>query len=169
MKGLLGVAMVVTGVFISLGGVGYALVNKGMSDPGPAPIPRQVANLPLSRAASGWQAASEVARLHGKELALNSAGVGVYGPEQSITIWAAGAPLKPLAGRMLSVMRDKISEGNSPFAPLGERRDGKRIVYELEGLGQKHFYFQSGNLIVWLAADAELAEPALEQTLEFYR
>ena len=65
-------------------------------------------------------------------------------------------------------MRDKIIEGNAPFIPLGERQVGGRTVYELEGLGQKHFYFQSCDLVIWLAADANLAEGALTQSLEFY-
>jgi hypothetical protein len=35
-------------------------------------------------------------------------------------------------------------------------------------MGQRHFYFQSGSLVVWLAADDTLAEPALEQVAAFY-
>src|SRR3990172_85166 len=56
----------------------------------------------------------------------------------------------------------------SPFSPVGERQDGTRIVYELDGMGQKHFYFQSGKMIVWLAVNPERAEEALTQVLKFY-
>jgi hypothetical protein len=35
-------------------------------------------------------------------------------------------------------------------------------------MGQKHFYFQSGDLLIWLAADQEIAEQAISQVLEFY-
>jgi hypothetical protein len=69
---------------------------------------------------------------------------------------------------MLIAMKDKIAEGNSPFTPAGERPDGGRVIYELEGMGQKHFYFQSGDLLIWLAADQEIAEQAISQVLEFY-
>jgi hypothetical protein len=65
-------------------------------------------------------------------------------------------------------MKDKIAEGNSPFTPTGERPDGSRVIYELGGMGQKHFYFQSGDLLIWLAADVDLAEQALGQVLVFY-
>ena len=67
-------------------------------------------------------------------------------------------------------MRDKIARtsGSSPFSPVGERKDGSRTIYELDGMGQKHFYFQSGKLIVWLAVDLESAEEVLAQVLKFY-
>jgi hypothetical protein len=35
-------------------------------------------------------------------------------------------------------------------------------------LGQKHFYFQSGELIVWLAANVQDAELTLAESLTFY-
>lgn len=167
-KKIIALAMIASGALISLGGVGYAQINHRISNPAPAPIPGEVASLSLTRVATGWQAVREVSRLHGKDFPLTSAGVGGYGADESITIWATGAPVRPLAWRMLVAMRDKIAENNSPFTPLGERRDRRRAVYELEGLGQKHFYFQSGNLIVWLAVDEELAEQALAQILEYY-
>ncbi len=74
-----------------------------------------------------------------------------------------------LAQSMLSEMEEKIAQGKSPFSPIGKRKDGKRPIYELDGFGQKHFYFRSKNLLIWLAAEAEIAERALVHTLEYYR
>ena len=46
----------------------------------------------------------------------------------------------------------------------------KRVAstYALDGMGQKHFYFQSKNLIIWLAAEPSIADEALKQILEDY-
>jgi hypothetical protein len=167
-KRIISLLLILTGMLLSFGGIGYAYVMRGTSNPGAAPLPREVAGKQASRMSIGWQAAGEVSRLHGKGFPLNTAGVGDYGSDRSITIWATGAPLKVMAGRMVIRMQDKISEGNSPFTPLGERRHAGRNIYELEGMGQKHFYFQSSNLVVWLAVNADLAEQALSETLEFY-
>ena len=65
-------------------------------------------------------------------------------------------------------MRDRIAEGNSPFTATKDLKIGERTIYTLEGLGQKHFYFQSENLIVWTAADASYYETVLQQVLDFY-
>ena len=63
---------------------------------------------------------------------------------------------------------DRIAEGRSPFTSDGVRTIDKRPVYELTGLGQKHFYFQAGTQVIWLAADPALAEQALQQALQFF-
>ncbi len=83
-------------------------------------------------------------------------------------IWAAGTASTNETRRLLEEMRDKIAQGGSPFQPTGVRSIANREIYALDGMGQKHFYFQSGKTLVWLAANAEIADQALEQTLDFY-
>jgi hypothetical protein len=124
----------------------------------------------LTQSLLAEEAIDDVSRLHGGDFPLSSGAVGMYGTDHSITLWVAGAPYQTMADRMLVAMREKIAKpsGNAPFSPVGERQDGSRIVYELDGMGRKHFYFRSGKLIVWLAADPERAEDALTQTLMFY-
>ncbi len=66
-------------------------------------------------------------------------------------------------------MENKIAESSGPFEPLGKSNHDGHTVYELFGMGQRHFYYQSGSLVIWLAADPLLADQALEDMLEFYR
>jgi len=80
----------------------------------------------------------------------------------------AGTPLSFMAGRMISDMRDKIAGADTPFTPVAERDYGLRTVYELVGMGQQHYYFRSGNLVIWLAVHEQDAELAFQQALEFY-
>ncbi len=131
-------------------------------------LPDQVAGLTLSESVSGEQALEEITFLHGKEFELISGIRGTYGGIGQVTIWVAGTNRGSDAADLVDLMRDKIAEGNSPFQPTGKNLDGDRVVYELTGMGQAHFYFQSGNLVVWLAADENLAVTALEETLEFF-
>lgn len=168
MKRLPALVLIFIGLVLATLGVGYALVSQAVENPGPVPLPGEIAGLPLGMRSTGRQATGELSRLHGKGFPLSSGAVGVYGEQHEVKLWVAGAPIQPLASRMLSAMREKIAEANSPFTPAGERRDGGRVIYELNGMGQKHFYFQSGDLLIWLATDAELAEKALALTLEFY-
>ncbi len=94
--------------------------------------------------------------------------MGIYGDGAQATVWVSGTPINLLAAELLKAMRNRIAEGNSPFTPVAERQDGGRTVYELDGMGQKHFYFQSSTLVIWLAADSEIAEQALKEMLAFY-
>lgn len=168
MKRLPALVLIFIGLVLATLGVGYALVGQAADNPGPLPLPAEIAGLPLGMRSIGRQAVGELTRLHGKGFPLSSAAVGMYGDQHQVKLWVAGVPIRPLATRMLVAMKDKIAEGNSPFTPTGARSDGGRVIYELEGMGQKHLYFQSGELLIWLATDADLAEEALALTLEFY-
>jgi len=167
-KGLIACGLIFIGITFVAIGITCALILQRVADPAPAPLPHKLASLPLISQSSGFLAVTEVAQLHNQTFLLTSASVGRYGDKESITIWTTGAPFKFLASQMLVDMREKINAVVTPFTPTGERIDGKRTVYQLQGMGQKHFYFQSGKLIVWMAADQQLAEQAINQILEFY-
>jgi hypothetical protein len=160
--------LMLLGLTFVAGGVTSTLVNQRIANPTAAPLPIQVAHLQLTSHMFGRTAKAEVSRLHNQEFVITSASVGRYGYDQAITIWVTGAPLNILASRMVVAMRDKIAEVDTPFDPIGEQKIGNRIIYELVGLGQNHYYFQSANLVVWIAADEDLAEQVLFDLLDFY-
>lgn len=168
MNRIIALCLIGLGFLLLLSGVGYAVYTQGLTHPGSASLPEQVAGLPLSHKRQGLQAVEEINRLHGKQFPLTSAAIGDYGSHGQVTLWVSGVPLRPLAARILRSMRDRIAEGNSPFIQVEERAEGSRPIYVLDGMGQRHFYYQSNNWIIWLAADPELAEQAFEQTLEVY-
>lgn len=167
MKRILPVLLIGLGVLLVLGPIGWLYFEGLVSHPATIPLPDEIAGLQINDHKSGARAAAEFEKLHGKQFPLTSGAIGIYGDNQ-ITLWVAGTPFDFMAAAMVAAMRDKISEGNSPFTPLEENRDGGRTIYALEGMGQKHFYFQSKNLIIWLAADPSIADEALQQTLEAY-
>lgn len=154
-------------VMLLLGG-GTLLFNQAVRSPGVAPLPSQVANQRMTIKNEGWQAIDEFSRLHQQEFPLTAGAVGVYGLKLEAKLWVGEALFKFMANQMVTEMRDKIAEGNSPFTPTEERQQAGRTIYVLDGMGQKHFYFHTGKLIVWLAANEDLAERALQDTLEFY-
>ena len=170
MKRLFPLGLMGLGLLLIIGTAGFWSFNQKVQHPSSAPLPERVTDLSLTQSRMAEKAIAEFARLHGNDFPLTSGAVGMYGADHSVTLWVAGAPFQTMAGRMLAAMRDKIAStsGSSPFSPIGERRDGTRAIYELDGMGQKHFYFQSGKLIVWLAVDPERAEEVLTQALKFY-
>jgi hypothetical protein len=161
--------LAVAGLLLIVGGLAYGRLMAAVASPQAAVLPPTVAGLPLAQADYGAAAVAEVTRLHGQAFRLTSGAHGVYGrPGQAATLWVTGAPARPLAARMVTAMTEAIATVDSPFTPLGARRIDGRPVYELTGLGQRHFYFRSAATIVWLAADEGVAESALAEVLDFY-
>jgi hypothetical protein len=168
MKRIIAIVLIVLGAAVVVTSAGYFLLMQAVENPGSEPLPNRLVMHPIVAQITGSQAISEINQMHGKVFLLTSGAVGVYGEERQATLWISGAPGGWMAKQILIQMRDKIAEGNSPFTPIAERNINGRLVYELDGWGQKHFYFQSGDLIVWLAANGEDAEQALAESLAFY-
>lgn len=167
MKRIFPIGLIALGVLLFLGALGWLYLDNLVNQPVALPLPEQIAGLSLTDRMTGARAAENFAKLHNQKFPLISRAVGFYGDRQA-TIWAAGAPFEFMAAGMVNSMRDKISEGNSPFTPMDEFNIDGRTIYVLEGMGQTHFYFQSNNLIIWLAADPSIADEAIEQILEAY-
>ena len=167
MRRILPALLVGIGTLLIAVPTGWLYFSSLVNHPAAVLLPDQIAGLQMTDYTTGAQAAAQFEDLHNKQFPLTSGAIGIYG-DREITLWAAGAPLDFMASRMVEAMREKITEGNSPFTPIEQFDQGKRTIYVLEGMGQKHFYFQSKNLIIWLATDPALAEAAIQQTLEAY-
>lgn len=130
-------------------------------------VPDAIAGIPLSGKLIGEKAVTEIQRMHGVDFPMTGGAVAVYG-DQNIILWVSGTSAKSQAEQLIQRMEVSIAEGRSPFTPNGVRVFDGHAVYDLTGLGQRHFYFQSGDLVIWLAADEGIADRALKETLQFY-
>ena len=156
------------GFFLIVLGLGYTFYLQKENSIGSSLLPKELVGLPLSREITGSSAFAELSWMHGQEFQLNQAAVGTYGKEDEVIIYVAGTDTKSMAGRLIIAMRDRIAAVGSPFEPIAEQEIDQRMVYELDGMGQRHFYFRSDQLIIWLAVDVRLAEDALRQVLILY-
>ena len=132
------------------------------------PTPRTVSALPRVRELSGQRAIENIQQLHGVDIQLIDGYVAIYG-NQNVVLWVADAGNINGAAELTELMREHIDEGRSPFQPLGDFELEGRVVYALDGLGQAHYYWQAENLVLWLAADVELAEGALPEVVSHYQ
>jgi len=132
-------------------------------------IPDRLDELILVETQSGPAAAAEIQRLHGRAFPLASAAFARYGPGGEASLWIAGTASEDEAAELLEEMRLAIEMADSPFTPLEPKRIAGVTVYPLRGMGQEHMYFQSGRLVLWLAADTGVAEGARLAVVEAYR
>ncbi|MBI3361503.1 MAG: hypothetical protein HY023_10375 [Chloroflexi bacterium] len=163
------IVVIVSGALLIAGAAVWSAFSARLANPGDVTVPDVIAGRPLSQKTVGVEAVAEVTRLHGKEFPLTSGAMATYGGSGEATLWVTGVPVDPMAAKMVRAMTDKIAEGRSPFTPAATRQAGDgRVVYELAGMGQRHFYFQSGRLVFWLAANEVIAEWAIKDVMEFY-
>ncbi len=166
---MIAIALVLLGAMLLSAMGGYFWLQNRMQNPSVPPVPSQIAGLQRTVLDTGAQAALEIGQLHGKGFPLTVAAVAIYQGEGNAQLWVAGAPWKWFSSRLFASMQERIASSTGlPFHPQGERLVNGRRVQALEGLGQQHFYFQSGNLVIWLAVDPPLAERALDEILQFY-
>jgi hypothetical protein len=166
---LASLALISVGAVIVIAASASLLYFRALNSPGDAPLPDSLAGFKLQASSYGDQALDEVSRLHGKSFPLISGSVGWYGFRNEVTLWTAGAVTGIVAAKMIDDMETKIGQGNSPFIPTRELVLDRRSINELSGMGQRHFFFQAGSLVIWLAADPELADQALAEALRFYQ
>jgi hypothetical protein len=131
-------------------------------------VPEIVADLPLVQLVTGQEAIDRFHQLHGQDFRLVDGIVAVYG-NQNVTLWVADAGSSSGAADLIELMYARIADGNSPFTALGDLYLNGLTVYALDGMGQAHYYWRSGNLVVWLAAGVPVAQQAILESIEFYR
>jgi len=130
-------------------------------------VPQSIAGLQLSQVITGQEAIDSIHQLHGKDFPLSGGAVATYGTQNAI-LWISGTGGERDAADLTELMKTRIAEGRSPFIDQGSFKVDGTLIYALEGLGQVHYYWQSGSLVLWLAVDQELAISALQQIVEFY-
>jgi len=166
---LLSYFLFVIGVVILAGAVFYYLhVNQPEKGALASSVPQMIAGIPLSQVITGEEAIENIQQLHGKGIPLVEGAVAVYG-NQNLILWVSDAGNRSGAEELIELMRIRINEGSSPFEERGDFKLEDLTIYALDGMGQNHYYWRSGQLVMWLAADRELAEEALQEVVAFYR
>jgi hypothetical protein len=168
-KRVIPVLLILIGALIILSAVGILLHPKLVRSPQKELLPQALDGLPLNQAIYGPEAIAGVIELHGVDFALEDAGIGQYGTQGEITLWVSVEPDAATAAELNDLMTEKINEGRSTFTLPEIQQFGGTPVYVLEGLGQMHYYWQASDLILWLAADHDIANQVLGECLNFYR
>ena len=165
-KRLISYVLFMLGVAILVGTVWFAL-HTGSSRQVAPDVPQEVAEVEMTQFITGPEAIESIQQLHGVEILLAGGVVAAYG-NQNIILWVSDAGEVATAADLTELMKVRIAEGRSPFVELGDFELEGKTIYALDGMGQAHYYWQSGELVIWLAADVDLAEGAIREVVAYY-
>lgn len=167
MKRYLPLLLLVAG-FLLVAAVAFLLLHGSLRAAAPIDVPPAVAGYALSEQTGGAEAIAEIQNLHLGDFAMQDASVAVYGA-QNVIIWTAEAGSEANAQSLMIAMDNAIINATDiPFSMMGMYIFSGRQVRSLDGLGQLHFYFQSGSKVVWVSSDFGAAEIALQDAMAFY-
>jgi hypothetical protein len=156
------------GVILLITGSVLAFLDTIPLRPQAADLPPRLAGLELSSRSDGPQAVAELGRMHAADLALESAAIGKYGDAGQVVVWLSQMPDPMAAFNMTEAMRTRINAVDSPFTQVALRPRQAGPITELEGTGQRHYFYASGSIVIWLGAEPALAEQALVNLREMY-
>ena len=131
-------------------------------------LPYAIGEFRLEKATSGEEARKEIARLHGKNLDFRTGYIGTYKHgHKGAMLWISDYNAKAEAAGEVEKMARRI-----------QTREGKEFrhfrmipiegipVYFAIGMGQAHYFYQSGNKVIWLAVDPQLAKETIRDLIE---
>lgn len=160
--------VIAVGVILVISALVYWSFSDAIAGSDTLKLPKSLAKLSLATVTYGPEAVDEITRLHGKKFAIITGAMGMYGSDDQATLWVADFASDSTASQAINAMQEKIATADSPFTPTGQKQIDGRPLYQLDGMGQKHFYFQSDSRVIWLAANPDIAEQAYEQILRYF-
>ncbi|MDP2660759.1 MAG: hypothetical protein Q8R28_08520 [Dehalococcoidia bacterium] len=126
-------------------------------------IPAQIAGLQRGATMTGSQAMADLEQLHGKDVGLSSGWIAHYGKDA--VIYVGEAKDDAGASQLFQAMTSRIGAGNQYFKNLQQLEISGKQVYTVTGQGQRHYYYQQGREVIWVAAPSGQEEQFLQEAL----
>ncbi len=128
-------------------------------------VPTQIGGISRTEVVTGAEALADLKQMHGKDVSDGLVGgwIGHYGKQA--TVWLSEARDDATASRVLQAMTSRIGAGNQYFKNQQDIQVNGRQVYTATGQGQRHYYYQQGRQVIWVAAPAGREEQFLKEAL----
>lgn len=131
-------------------------------------FPTQLAGMTRVEAIGGQEAISSVGQLHGLDITLAEAFVVSYqGKDLQMTIWYSEGKNEQEATQLYQAMDKKMPQTSAFKDYKTVKVDGKDTKY-VSGMGQDHYYWQSGKRVMWVAISGGNTPDILKQVLRLY-
>ncbi|MCL5074659.1 MAG: hypothetical protein M1136_03270 [Chloroflexi bacterium] len=132
-------------------------------------VPGRFGPLELVSKVEGSETLAQVRRLHGTDVNLVTAYIAEYahGGER-VTVWVGGAESESVAAELTRRMIEGIERGGAGFGNLQRLTIAGHGIFQVEGPGGKHFFYNSKEKVVWLTVEAADAMVVVERALKTF-
>ena len=107
-------------------------------------------------------------KMHGKTLDDCKNYIAHYGNDPSKNIlYVSVYENAETAKTNLKHMAMKMANGSSVFSPLTHTKMGDTVYFETEGMGLKHYFYRTENILIWWQVEPDYAETTYNDLLKF--
>lgn len=139
-------------------------------------LPQKLGDLSLAKVIKNKEATAIINKMHGKKLDDCKNFIGYYGSNDSKNIlYASVYEDAEKAKSHIMNMAMKISGGSTVFSPLTYSGMGQETKsgmghdahFETEGMGLKHYFYRTDNILIWWQVEPDKAEITYNDLLKF--
>ena len=131
-------------------------------------LPQKLGELNLAKVIQNKKAAVIINKMHGKKLDDCKNYIAVYGDNRSKNIlYASVYENAEKAETNLKNMAIKMANGSSVFSPLTHTKIGDKVYFETKGMGLKHYFYRTDNILIWWQVELDKAEATLNDLFKF--
>ena len=131
-------------------------------------FPKYLGELSLFKVILNEEATSVVNKMHGKKLDDCKNIIAIYGSDHSKNIlYVSVYENAEKAERNIKSMAMKMASGSSVFSPLKHSKMGDNVHFETGGMGLKHYFYRTDNILIWWQVEQDKALATYNDLLKF--
>jgi len=131
-------------------------------------LPQKLGELNLTKVIQDNKATVIINKMHGKKLDDCKNYIAIYGNNHSKNIlYVSVYENAEKAETNIKNMAIKMANGSSVFSPLIHNKIGGNVYFETAGMGLKHYFYRTDNILIWWQVELDKAEATLNDLLKF--
>ena len=131
-------------------------------------LPQQLGGLSLAKVIQNKKATVIINKMHGKKLDDSENFIAIYGSNHSKNIlYVSVYENAETAETNIKNMAIKMANGSSVFSPLTHTKMGDNVHFETKGMGLKHYFYRTDNILIWWQVEPDKAVAAYNDLLKF--
>ena len=130
-------------------------------------LPKKLGELSLTKIIQNEEAYSIINKMHGKKLDDCKNYIAIYGNNHSKNIlYVSVYENAEKAETNIKNMYIKMASGSSVFSPLTHGKIGDSVHFETEGMGLKHYFYRTDNILIWWQVEPDKAVATFNDLLK---
>jgi hypothetical protein len=131
-------------------------------------FPQKLGDLSLAKVIKNKEATAIINKMHGKTLDDCKNFIAYYGSNDSKNIlYVSVYESAEIAKTNIMNMAMKMANGSPVFSPITYGKMGHDVHFKTEGMGLKHYFYRTDNILIWWQVELDKAETTYNDLLKF--